>query len=153
MCVCERESVCVCVCVRARTWWEGCLCVCACVRACFHVCVYVCVCMCVRVCACGGRDVCVYVCVHVCVLACVCVTENPKSGLEGPDLAAVIKVGDRVRRGKDWRWGNQVLLCVVLFKNTSAVSQGGISVIDVSIVGVTWYFMAYQQVWLSYSYC
>lgn len=31
------------------------------------------------------------------------------ASLSGPELASLMKIGTRVVRGKDWKWGDQVL--------------------------------------------
>jgi hypothetical protein len=40
------------------------------------------------------------------------------SALTGPDLAANLKIGTRVVRGVDWKWGDQVLLLSYVNVNT-----------------------------------
>ena len=64
-------------------------------------------------------------------------TKRPKTPLpvSGPELAARLKIGTRVVRGIDWKWGDQVQLIIdhyyckklsslqCLLRTTSAISQ------------------------------
>lgn len=48
--------------------------------------------------------------------------------VSGPELAAMMKIGTRVMRGVDWKWGDQVQNCVpLLFCNMSDESTDSIN--------------------------
>ena len=41
-------------------------------------------------------------------------TKSTHSSLTGEELAKLLKIGTRVVRGTDWKWGNQVTLSIYL---------------------------------------
>ena len=44
--------------------------------------------------------------------------------LSGPELLAIMKVGTVVVRGKDWIWGDQVLMCAIKSSIAELCLQG-----------------------------
>lgn len=56
--------------------------------------------------------------------------------VSGPELAAMMKIGTRVMRGVDWKWGDQVLplsvlhlfFCLIFAQRQLVGEMGGIKV-------------------------
>lgn len=47
------------------------------------------------------------------------------ASLSGPELASLMKIGTRVVRGKDWKWGDQVKItqCFIMFFKITMLRQ------------------------------
>lgn len=51
----------------------------------------------------------------------------------GPELAAMMKIGTRVMRGVDWKWGDQVSELFLYFSVTALMSCVSITVFNPSV--------------------
>jgi E3 ubiquitin-protein ligase HERC2 len=48
----------------------------------------------------------------------------PAAVLTGPELASMMKIGTRVVRGVDWKWGDQVSACILIFIGGILIGSG-----------------------------
>jgi E3 ubiquitin-protein ligase HERC2 len=47
----------------------------------------------------------------------------PAAVLSGPELATMMKIGTRVVRGVDWKWGDQVSALIFLFTEDNLIGS------------------------------
>lgn len=61
-------------------------------------------------------------CIFIYIAECLIIYEDERLGarargasLSGPELASILKIGTRVVRGKDWKWGDQVIFYICIY--------------------------------------